>query len=293
MSQREIARRMGIDETKLSKSMSGVRRFQPAELFAFATLTGVTVNHLLGGADDSGPQANQHTPTANPVPTALPSSEPGISAENGLKRRQIVRAAWTMFAENGFEGVRLADIAVAAKMSAPALHYYFSDKAELFAESIRYSVKLAYDRQLAQVPPERSPTTHLRTLARLQLPDKAFMRHEWSIWMQVWARTPFDERSRKDHAKSYSRWENTVRGVVAEGIASGEFRDQPVAKAALNFTALFDGLGVRVLTGLLKPEQMLAVIDEHIDSELLAPSSAKTKRGTHRKRPPRDKGSKQ
>ena len=46
LSQRHVAASIGIDETKLSKSLSGRRRFGTAELLGLATATGVTVGEL-------------------------------------------------------------------------------------------------------------------------------------------------------------------------------------------------------------------------------------------------------
>ena len=51
--QRRFAAAIGLDETKLSKSLAGRRRFAAAELVAIADVTGETVNRLLHGRDDA------------------------------------------------------------------------------------------------------------------------------------------------------------------------------------------------------------------------------------------------
>ena len=48
LSQRRVAESIGIDETKLSKALSGRRRFTAEELLGLATATGVTVRWILG-----------------------------------------------------------------------------------------------------------------------------------------------------------------------------------------------------------------------------------------------------
>jgi len=263
MAQREVSRAIALDETKLSKSLSGARRFRPDELFAFATVTGVTVSWLLTGTDSDGES------TAAPSPGTLPAQLVNTPADRGLRRRRIVVEAWTLFAERGYDHVRLADIAQAAEVSAPAVHYHFANKWEIFAEAMRYSVKLAYDRQLAELGEVADPVDRLRLLVELQLPKLDVTRNEWAIWVQMWAAAANSETARAEHADSYSRWERTVRDIVAECLEAGAFRAQPVDTAVLRLTGLIDGLGVRVLSGLLSPDDMLATIHAHIDAELV------------------------
>ncbi|MFE5775548.1 TetR family transcriptional regulator C-terminal domain-containing protein [Brachybacterium sp. NPDC056505] len=264
LSQREVAWQMRLEETKLSKSLKGARRFQPDELFALATITGVTVSWLLTGSDSDAESA------AAPARSALPAWESQAPAASSLRRRRIVQEAWKLFADRGFAQVRISEVAAAAGVSPPTVHYHFEDKEELFAETLRYSVKLAYDRQVAGLESAQPPLDRLRALVRIRLPQQPLVREEWSIWAQTWAISAHSESTRAHHAESYGRWESTVRDIVADGIASGDLREQPLEGAVLRLTALFDGLGIRVLTGLLDPEQMLAMVDAHIDAELAA-----------------------
>ena len=60
------------------------------------------------------------------------------SRRSNLERREqsrekILDAAETLFAQGGFNGVSLKDIARAAEVDTSLLHYYFVTKAGLFA----------------------------------------------------------------------------------------------------------------------------------------------------------------
>ena len=59
LSQVDAARQIGVDKTKLSKSLSGARRFRLEELSAIADLTDVSLDWLTRGADGQ-PPAEQH-----------------------------------------------------------------------------------------------------------------------------------------------------------------------------------------------------------------------------------------
>src|SRR5580700_7607895 len=52
-------------------------------------------------------------------------------------RERLLRAAADVFAERGYDGPRVADIAAAAGVSNGALYAHFGSKAELLVESLR------------------------------------------------------------------------------------------------------------------------------------------------------------
>lgn len=264
--QREIAARMGIDPTKLSKSLRQTRKFTPQELLHLARLTGVTVDWLLSDEDSD-------TGVAAPADGLLPN-EHDESDGHALRRRTIVEHAWRLFAERGFAGVRISDIAQAANTSSATVHYYFASKQDLFDEALPYSVKLAYDRQSAALSSIDDPLERLRTLVRLQLPADDVVRAEWSIWLQTWGVVTLTGNWRDEHSGSYRRWWLTVRETIAAGQESGAIVPEPLDDLTDALTAFIDGLGIRVLTGLLQPDDMIRQVDQFIDRVLLAERKA-------------------
>src|SRR5699024_1305401 len=110
LAQREFARRIELDETKLSKALRGTRRFSSAELVRIATVGGVTVNWLVSGSDSaSGPAA---VPAAAILPRRVRETPDQVR-----RRQEIVEAAWLLFASRGLHGVRIAEIAAQAGVS--------------------------------------------------------------------------------------------------------------------------------------------------------------------------------
>ncbi|WP_245579728.1 TetR/AcrR family transcriptional regulator [Brevibacterium album] len=261
--QREFSRRVDLDETKLSKSLRGVRRFKPDELVRIATVAGVTVNWLLTGSDSSAGT------TAVPLPSSLPRRVRD-TPDHVQKRREIIEAAWRLFADRGLHRTRIADIARACGVSSSAVHYHFQDKQELFEECLRFSVKLAFDCQVATLHLAAGPLERLRHLMALQLPDDEGLRADWSIWLQSWNSVAVEGGSRENHTQAYRRWYRTVYDVIAEGQDSGIFADAPTEDLATQLTSLFDGLGIKVLVGTVTPERMRAQVDSFIDRVLLA-----------------------
>jgi AcrR family transcriptional regulator len=88
---------------------------------------------------------------------------PGVTAAD--TRERLLRAAAAVFAERGYDGTRVADIAAAAGVSNGALYAHFDSKAELLVEALRTHGR----RQLAELfaaDPDRSITELLLVIGR-------------------------------------------------------------------------------------------------------------------------------
>ncbi|MCT1683829.1 TetR family transcriptional regulator [Corynebacterium appendicis] len=117
----DVATHLGIDASKLSKSLSGVRRFSADELERLAEITGVTVDSLR----PLPAKATGHAPVVRPR-----------EAEWADRRRAIAAAAWPLFTSNGYQAVKVADIAREAGMSSSAVHYYCNSKHAIFLATL-------------------------------------------------------------------------------------------------------------------------------------------------------------
>lgn len=259
-SQRSVAAQMGLDETKLSKSLSGQRRFSAEELLSLATATGVTVTWLLG--------ETSHV-SATP-PTAATAPATAESGEAAMRRRLIVEAAWTLFASRGFDAVRIADIAAEAGVSSASVHYYFPGKQDLFSAALNYSVKLAFDRQIAWLSDIADPRDRLARLLELQSPTGRTARLEWSIWLQTWSRLALEEGGSEEYLRSYRRWSATVRSTIVEGQEHGVFRAGDADAMTDELTSLLDGLGIKLMTGILDARTLRRRVADYLDRAVLA-----------------------
>ena len=270
LAQREVSRHIGVDETKLSKSLKGIRRLLPHEIVLLATVTGVTANWLITGSDTGA------VPTAVPPDRVLPRKHRGDDDNQAQRRRAIVEKAWWLFAERGYANVRIADIATEVGVSTATVHYYFPTKQAVFAETLHYSVKLAFDRQAAELQQSMDPATHLKRLVELQLPAGPDGRAEWSIWLQTWSRLAVNDEDPASHTAAYDRWASTVLEIIRAGQAAGDFTTADPVLVTDELTSLIDGLGIKVLTGILTAGQMQARINGFIDRTIVSPTPAAT-----------------
>ena len=70
-----------------------------------------------------------------------PSVPPAAAATRGEGRDDILNAALKCFAESGFEGTSIADIARAAGVGHPLVHYHFGSKDALWREAVVHAFK--------------------------------------------------------------------------------------------------------------------------------------------------------
>ena len=67
-----------------------------------------------------------------------------MAPEDRDRRQQILDAAQQVFAQKGFEGASIKDLAKAAKISPGLLYWYFKDKTDLFVSLISERIEEAF-----------------------------------------------------------------------------------------------------------------------------------------------------
>jgi AcrR family transcriptional regulator len=245
--QAEFAVRIGLDSSKLSRSLGGKRRFTSFELARIAEVGRVSLDWLLHG----GPAGPADARTGDGRSGRESARPDGADAAPWDQRRgEILAAAWRLIAQRGYHAVRIADIAQVCGTSSAAVHYYFPGKQDVLNEALRYSVEQAFARQSAVLRGIEDGRERLLRLIDMQLPRPGRLRDEWSIWLQFWAEAALRPELRPAHNQFYARWRETVVRIIARGQRQGVFRDDIDAEqAALRFTALTDGAAIQVLTG--------------------------------------------
>ncbi|MFJ4915131.1 TetR family transcriptional regulator C-terminal domain-containing protein [Streptomyces sp. NPDC088726] len=276
VSQREFARRMVIDPSKLSRSLGGTRRFTTAELARVADIAGVDAGWLLGTRPEQGTAPSRQT--GSPVPAARPRrirNAADRSAADSGRPLQIVRQTVRLIAEHGFHSVRVSDIADACGTSTAAIHYHFPGRDELLEAAARWCMDEDTARRAAGTADTQHAGDELRLLIELQTPYTPQQRRQWSVWLDLWAEAARSTAVGELHVEYYRQWRATVAEVIGRGVAQGVFRPVDPESAAIGLTALIDGLATQVLA--TKPgepgtsaEDMHGALLRYVDATLTA-----------------------
>src|SRR5579859_4732814 len=133
-------------------------------------------------------------------------------------RQRLLRAAADVFAERGYDGTRVADIATAAGVSNGALYAHFSSKAELLVDALRtHGRRLLAD--LFAADPDRSITDLLLTIGRW-LPRRRDARGYLIVEALVAARRDEDVAGpMRDYIGERAGW---LAGLMTVAQADGE-----------------------------------------------------------------------
>ena len=122
----EVARHIGLDASKLSKSLAGTRKFRVEEISLIAELTEVTTDWLTTGRTTRPPRrsivadlpagpadpGDDHTTGSLPAAETPPrTSVPEWMSKGTRNRVKIIAAAWRLYADLGIDKVRTEDVA--------------------------------------------------------------------------------------------------------------------------------------------------------------------------------------
>ncbi|MEU4995697.1 TetR/AcrR family transcriptional regulator [Streptomyces sp. NPDC021622] len=259
--QREFARRIVMDPSKLSRSLGGTRRFTAAELARIADTGGVDAGWLLGAGAQTAPP---------------PAKRERTTAPEGGRPLQIVRETVRLVAERGFHAVRVADIAEACATSTAAIHYHFPGRDDLLEAAVRWCMDEDTARRAARVADAADAADELRQLIELQIPRTPQQRWQWGVWLDLWAEAARSTAVGRLHADYYRQWRATVADVIRRGVDQGVFRPVDPHSAALRLTALIDGLATQVLASNpagdgTSPDDMHEALLVYVESTLTAP----------------------
>ncbi|MEU8802034.1 TetR/AcrR family transcriptional regulator [Spirillospora sp. NPDC048819] len=158
-------------------------------------------------------------------------------------RERLLRAAADGFAQHGYDGTRVADIARAAGVSNGALYAHFDSKAELLVAALRAHGRRLLD-ELFAAEPDR-PVTELLLTAGRWLPRRRDVREYLIVEALVAARRDEDvARPMRDYVGERG---DRLAGLVRIAQAGNEF-DAAVSPNALAHLCLLLGVGSALVT---------------------------------------------
>ena len=147
-----------------------------------------------------------------------------MTAQGAQRRSAVVRGAYHVLAEKGFEGLRMRAIAKRAGMDHATLHYYFKGKKALIHGVLDYIVQeLSIGRKASTggkgVKPSQRLAAHFDELVR-QVREKPEM---FLVLAEINARAMRDPKVRAVVAENDGRWKDFLMQIVKEGIQKREF----------------------------------------------------------------------
>src|SRR6266550_4487246 len=149
------------------------------------------------------------------------------------RRQELTRIAARLFAERGYQGTSLADLAAQLGVQKPSLYHHIASKEDLLWE-VAWEGAEAFQAALDAVPAEASATERIRLALRGHLAVVAGQLDVATVFVREWRHLEGERRER--FVAERRRYEERVRDLFREGVEGSELRtDLDVATAALLF----------------------------------------------------------
>lgn len=161
---------------------------------------------------------------------AAPKVATRETEESPERMLQILSESARLFAERGYDGTSMRDIAEACGISKSLLYHHFTDKDEIFARIALGSTRELYQFVFDRLPEGATPIQQLR--AFMVATGEYFHRYRY-VWMASTSAFWSDpqHRRQKERMMWRDRYEGLLRTLLESAIAAGELRklDVPLA----------------------------------------------------------------
>ena len=161
------------------------------------------------------------------------------TARRELVENEIYEHAIRLFAERGFAGTSLQDIADALGVTRPALYYYVKSKDELLAK-LAADVAGGSAAQITELAgrPDLDAAGKLREIVRLTALRQATQSERFRLLIRSEAELPAELSDAYDTSRRAVL--RAVTGVIEEGMRAGRFRPVDARIAALGVIGMWN-----------------------------------------------------
>jgi AcrR family transcriptional regulator len=185
------------------------------------------------------------------------------------REETILGAACRVIAQSGAAGLRMSEVAREAGVSSALLHYYFATRRELLARAFAFADMRVDAHVLSLVGEQGSGRERLETLLTAYLSPEPVVTEDWVVWSELWRSARFDDTLLELLHDADREWVGQVAALLRDGIADGSIDGSiEVDDTAIHLVSLVDGLGTRVLAGVIEREDALRLIERSLTTEL-------------------------
>lgn len=175
---------------------------------------------------------------------------------------RIIAVAIKSFAENGYTGTSMREIAEELKISKAALYYHFPGKEEIFYACIRHSIEKIIENLEQLAKSNESIWEKLRIIIEDMCSFSKNSPETFTLFKKV-SQQSFDKNIDQEMLKSYyDRQKKATFKIVEQGIKNGELRDDmPINFLTFAITGMIhhtSGPKMRRISGLAdSPEERI------------------------------------
>ncbi|MGW4699992.1 TetR/AcrR family transcriptional regulator [Streptomyces sp. NPDC004285] len=165
-----------------------------------------------------------------------------------VTQERMLEEAMAAIAEDGLASLTMSALAERLSTSGGHILYYFGSKDLLLLAALRWSEAALAEERRALLARRLTAERKLDLFLRLYLP-RGPRDPRWTLWIELWARTPGNSALREAQAELDAGWQEDLEALLAAGAARGRFAPLDSGARASELLALLDGLSTRVVLG--------------------------------------------
>jgi AcrR family transcriptional regulator len=163
------------------------------------------------------------------------------------RRKQILKAALTVFSQKGFHATNVSDVAAQAGVSQGTIYWYFDSKEDLFTAALLSIFEDFGQETMAALDECETASDKLRALGKSMEEFAQGAAGLLMLFIGYWASTPCREEAGQFWVDLLIEYNDALVGIIDDGVRRGEFK--PVDSEALVWAlmAAYDGLAAYVM----------------------------------------------
>ncbi|MFI1655976.1 TetR/AcrR family transcriptional regulator [Streptomyces sp. NPDC020472] len=168
--------------------------------------------------------------------------------DGNVTQERMLEEAMAAIAEDGLASLTMSALAERLGTSGGHILYYFGSKDLLLLAALRWSEAALAEERRALLGRRITAERKLDLFLRLYLP-RGPRDPRWTLWIELWARTPGNTALREAQAELDTGWQEDLEALLTMGAARRRFAPLDAAARASELLALLDGLSTRVVLG--------------------------------------------
>ncbi|MGW0465596.1 TetR/AcrR family transcriptional regulator [Streptomyces sp. NPDC003027] len=168
-----------------------------------------------------------------------------------IAQERMLEEAMAAIAEDGLAALTMSALAERLGTSGGHILYYFGSKDLLLLAALRWSETALAEERRSLLSRRLTAERKLDLFLRLYLP-RGPRDPRWTLWIELWARTPANESLREAQRELDRGWQEDLEALLTKGVSQGRFAPMDateVTERASELLALLDGLSTRVVLG--------------------------------------------
>lgn len=191
-----------------------------------------------------------------------------------VRRGEILGATLELISERGIDALRGADVAARLEVSPALVFYHFENLENLVVSAFRYATERDLVK-LDRIVAEQGSNSTERLYNALREYGPTGSAQSWRLWIEGWSAGLRSPTLRAVVRALDTRWRGVITDLIADGVASGEFRTADPRGAAWRLTALVDGLAVQrvAFDDAISRAEVDAWVADAVRAELIPPAA--------------------